>query len=73
MRQETRSQQQRAGVDDILARIASDPAFRRQLLADPARSVGVADRLPEPPEVVGYRPCKCTGGGYSCRVSSVTR
>ena len=65
----------RAIVDELLERMASDPDFRRELLANPDLAVvndGTADGGYE---VVGYRPPRCpmtcpnTCPKSSCRIS----
>ncbi len=63
------SQQRRAGVEAILARIATDPSFRQQLQADPSRAFPSADGA-EALEVVGY--CKVTCA-YSCIVTRIRK
>ena len=58
-------QQRRAGVDEILARIASDATYRQQLLADPAAALpatGLADEA----EVSGYLAARCGPLSTSC-------
>ena len=65
MSTQKKSQQRRAGVDELLARIAGDPAYRQELLADPAAALpegGVADEA----EVSGYMAARCGPLSTSC-------
>jgi hypothetical protein len=65
------SQQRRADVDAILTRIASDPAYRRQIQSDPSRVHDATSALLEPADVVGFSVCRCSG--KTCKVSFITR
>ena len=63
------SQQRRADVESILARIATDPTFRQQLQADPGQALPSVDGA-SALEVVGY--CKVTCA-YSCIVTRIRK
>ena len=63
------SQQRRADVASILARIATDPAFRQQLQANPVQALPSVDSA-SALEVVGY--CKVTCA-YTCKVTRIPK
>jgi hypothetical protein len=70
MSQRTESRRQRAGADTILARIASDPEFRQQLMATPGEALAALGHGDDALEVVGYG---CQGTcRWSCGPTCVT-
>jgi hypothetical protein len=60
----------RGEVGKVLDRIASDPAYRQQVLDDPDQMLAAVGLGPsgDAPEVAGYAKPKCEGGG-TCSVS----
>lgn len=58
-------QQRQADLDRIIERIASDPTYRQELLAQPATALAEAG-IVDQPAVVGYRAPVCGPKSTSC-------
>ena len=65
------SQQRRAGVEAILARIAADPAFRQQIQANPSETIVSLVHVDDAPEVKGFR-MACISK-HTCRITRIPK
>ncbi len=73
MRHQTLSHQRRAGVDTVLARIATDPTFRQQLRAAPSAALAALGQADDAAEVKGYMGSCSWTCNWTCKRTKIEK